>query len=422
MSTKTVSIPASVRALGLAGKDASAFVTIQTEAAKNKALQAIRSGLTRHRETILKANAKDLKAGKAAGLGGALMDRLALNERRMKGMAEAIDVVLGLPDPIAEVLAGWRRPNGLEIRQVRVPLGLVGMIYESRPNVTIDAAALCLKSGNAVLLKGGKEAFHSNTALVGVVQEALAKVKWPKEAVQLVPFTDRSATKAMMGLRGVLDVLIPRGGAGLIQAVVQGAKVPTLETGVGNCHLYVDATADLDNAVAITVNAKTQRPGVCNAIETLLVHEAVAGDFLPRVAQVLTAKGVELRGCPATRRIIDATPATKTDWDTEYLDLILAIRVVPSVDEAIAHIRAHGTQHSETILTNDVAVAQRFTQQVDAADVFVNASSRFADGGEYGFGAEIGIATQKLHARGPMGLKALTTYKYIVQGSGQIRP
>ncbi len=418
----TPSLAAQVREIGQKAKAASAFVALQGEAAKNAVLKTMASELRHQQATILKANQKDLSLGKKAGLTKALLDRLTLNEKRIQGMVEGLEVVSALPDPIGEVMSGWRRPNGLSITQVRVPLGAVGMIYESRPNVTIDAAALCLKSGNAAVLKGGKEAFFSNQALAAAAQAALKKNGWPVEAVSLIPFTDRAATQAMMGLRGVLDVLIPRGGQGLIRAVVQNAKLPTLETGVGNCHLFVDESADLDKALAILVNAKTQRPGVCNAIETLLVHRAVAAEFLPRAKAALDKHHVELRGCPATRKIISAKPAKPADWATEYLDLILAIRVVADVEEAITHIREYGTQHSETILTRNMEAAERFSQAIDAADIFINASSRFADGGEYGFGAEIGISTQKLHARGPMGLKALTTYKYIVRGDGQTRP
>lgn len=411
-----------VKAMGLLAKEAAPAVGAKTEGEKNRLLDAISEQIAEQEAAILKANAKDMAEGKKIGLNKALLDRLALTPARLKGIREALVVVRDLPDPIGEILGGWRRPNGLEITQIRVPLGVVGMIYESRPNVTVDAAALSLKSGNAVLLKGGKEAMASNTALMKAIQDALKAEGWPVASASLLPFTDRAATTAMMGLRGILDVLIPRGGSGLIQAVVQNAKVPTLETGVGNCHLFVDASADLDNALAILLNAKTQRPGVCNSVEKLLVHQDIAKTFLPMAAKALEAKGVELRGCAKTRTFIKVHRAIEKDWETEYLDLILGVKVVSGIQEAIDHIRRYSSQHSETILSNDLANVDRFAKEVDAADVFINASSRFADGGEYGFGAEIGISTQKLHARGPLGLKALTTTKYIVRGQGQTRP
>jgi glutamate-5-semialdehyde dehydrogenase len=391
-------------------------------AAKDRALGAIADALGEHAAEILDANAVDVEGARKAGSPAAFIDRLALNERRIGEMADGLRQVVSLPDPVGTVIAGWKRPNGLEIRKVRVPLGVIGIIYESRPNVTVDAAGLCLKAGNAVILRGGSEAIESNKALARVIRTAVESAGLPREAVQLIETTDRAAAQKMMKLNGLIAVLIPRGGAGLIRRVIENATVPVIETGVGNCHVYVDQAADLPMAQEIAFNAKCQRPGVCNAMETLLVHQAVAGDFLPAMARRLIEAGVEIRGCERTQRLVpDAKEATEEDWYAEYLSLILAVKVVDSLDDAIAHIGKYGTMHSEAIVTKDYAAARKFTEQVDAAAVYVNASTRFTDGYQYGLGAEIGISTQKLHARGPMGLEELTTYKWIVFGEGQIR-
>ncbi|AVX19971.1 glutamate-5-semialdehyde dehydrogenase [Carboxydocella sporoproducens DSM 16521] len=405
----------------LAQKAARQLAAASTDV-KNAALLAMAEALQQRSDEILRANAQDMEAGRQKGLSQALLDRLLLTEKRIADMAEGLRQVAALPDPVGEVVKMWTRPNGLQIGQMRVPLGVVGIIYEARPNVTVDAAALCLKTGNAVLLRGGSEAIHSNTAIARIISRAAREVGLPEGAIQLIEITGREAVNVMLRLNGYLDVLIPRGGAGLIRTVVENASVPVIETGVGNCHVYVDAEADLAMAEEIVINAKTQRPAVCNAMETLLVHREVAAEFLPGLAERLTELGVELRGCPVTRSLVPGIqPATEDDWATEFLDLILAIRVVDSLDEALEHIYLYGTKHSEAIVTSNYFTARRFLQEVDAAAVYVNASTRFTDGFQFGFGAEIGISTQKLHARGPMGLTELTTIKYIVYGEGQIR-
>ncbi|WP_338819082.1 glutamate-5-semialdehyde dehydrogenase [Neomoorella thermoacetica] len=389
---------------------------------KNEALLAMARALEEEQEAILAANARDMVAGKEKGLSRALLDRLLLNEKRIRDMAAGLRELAALPDPVGEVTSMWTRPNGLQIGRVRVPLGVIGIIYEARPNVTVDAAGLCLKTGNAVILRGGSEAFYSNQALTSVISRAATAAGAPEGAIQLIETTDREAVNILLRANDYLDVLIPRGGAGLIRTVVENATVPVIETGVGNCHVYVDAEADLDMAQRIVINAKTQRPGVCNAMETLLVHEKVADSFLPSLAAALKEKGVTIRGCERTRAIIPwAEVATETDWATEYLDFILAIRVVDSLESALEHIHRYGTKHSEAIVTTNYQTAREFLARVDAAAVYVNASTRFTDGYEFGFGAEIGISTQKLHARGPMGPEQLTTFKYIIFGSGQIR-
>ncbi|MGQ9513169.1 glutamate-5-semialdehyde dehydrogenase [Thermodesulfitimonas sp.] len=389
---------------------------------KDAGLLAMADALEAKMVEILAANAQDLEAGRLMGLSRALLDRLMLNEKRVKEMAQGLRDVVKLPDPVGEVVAMWRRPNGLEVGQMRVPLGVIGMIYEARPNVTVDAAGLCLKAGNAVVLRGGSEAINSNRAITRIIAAAAYQAGIPEGAIEFIDRTEREAAQVLMRLNGYIDVLIPRGGAGLIQTVVKTATVPVIETGVGNCHVYVDEFADLSKAEPIIINAKCQRPGVCNAMETLLVHEAVAPAFLPAIAQRLKERGVEIRGCPTTLKFIPwAKPATEEDWYTEFLDLILAVRVVRNLDEALDHIYRYGTKHSEAIITENYTNARRFLKEVDAAAVYVNASTRFTDGGQFGFGAEIGISTQKLHARGPMGLKELTTVKYIVFGEGQIR-
>ena len=388
---------------------------------KNNLLALMADYLIAHQDEIVNANLEDLKNATAKGLSAPLIDRLTINQPRIIAMAEGLRVLIGLEDPVGKVISMWKRPNGLEIGQQRVPLGVVGIIYEARPNVTIDVAGLCLKTGNAVVLRGGSEALNSNRILVKLLRQALKDSKLPEDAIQLVDRSEREAATALMRLNQYLDVLVPRGGAGLIKSVVENSTVPVIETGVGNCHTFIDRDADLEMAQAIAYNAKVQRPGVCNAMETLLVHEAIAPKILPSLAKSYQAAGVELRGCPRTCDLIDAKPATEADWATEYLDLILAVKVVADIDEAITHINKYGTKHSECIVTKDYQRARRFLAEVDAAAVYINASTRFTDGFEFGFGAEVGISTQKLHARGPMGLEALTTIKYIIYGNGQVR-
>ena len=387
---------------------------------KNTGLLAMAAALETHADTILAANKADLAA--ASALPEKFVDRLALTRARIADMAAGVRQVATLDDPTAQTDRAWVNEAGLTIAQKRVPLGVVGMIYEARPNVTVDAAALTFKSGNAVILRGGKEALHSNLALATVLQDALAAKGLPRDAVQLITDPSRAVATQMMHLNGYIDVLIPRGGKGLIKAVVEQATVPVIETGAGNCHIYVDAHAQLQMAVAIVVNAKVQRPSVCNAAEKLLIHADVANEQLPVIAKALQDHGVELRGDERARAIVPSMhAATAEDWDTEYNDLIMAVKVVDSEEKAIQHINAHNTKHSEAIITDNYQNSQQFLQQVDAAVVYVNASTRFTDGYEFGFGAEIGISTQKLHARGPMGLAALTTIKYQVLGNGQIR-
>ena len=385
---------------------------------KNAILRAMASSIRANAVALMQANDKDLAAGVEKGLSAAMLDRLRLDEARIEAMAAGIDQVATLPDPVGQVMDAWERPNGIRIEQVRVPIGTIGIIYESRPNVTADAAALCFKTGNATILRGGSEAIHSNRAIAA----ALASAGAPEHAIQLIPFTDRESVAALAQMDKWLDLIIPRGGKGLIETVVSLARMPVIKHYDGICHLFVDQAAKLDMAVKLTVDAKTQKCGVCNALETLLVHEAVAAEFLPMVAAALRAKNVELRGCEKTRAILsDCIPATEEDWDTEYLDLILSIKVVSSIDEAIDHINTHGSHHTDTIVTEDQATAERFLRSVDSACVFHNVSNRFADGGEFGFGAEIGISTDKLHARGPMGLRELTSYQYRVRGTGQTK-
>jgi glutamate-5-semialdehyde dehydrogenase len=385
---------------------------------KNAILRAMASSIRANAATLMQANDKDLAAGVEKGLSAAMLDRLRLDEARIEAMAAGIDQVATLPDPVGQVMDDWERPNGIRIEQVRVPIGTIGIIYESRPNVTADAAALCFKTGNATILRGGSEAIHSNRAIAA----ALASAGAPEHAIQLIPFTDRESVAALAQMDKWLDLIIPRGGKGLIETVVSLARMPVIKHYDGICHLFVDQAANLDMAVKLTVDAKTQKCGVCNALETLLVHEAVSAEFLPSIAAALRSKHVELRGCEKTRAILsDCIPATEVDWDTEYLDLILSIKVVSSIDEAIDHINTHGSHHTDTIVTEDQAAAERFLRSVDSACVFHNVSNRFADGGEFGFGAEIGISTDKLHARGPMGLRELTSYQYRVHGNGQTK-
>ena len=412
--------------IGAAAKEAAFALANASTAQKNAALMAIAAALEAHAEDILRANREDVEAARANGMSPSMLDRLSLSEARVKGMAEGVREVAALADPVGRVLSGSTLACGLEMEKIAVPLGVIGIIFEARPNVTSDAAALCLKSGNACILRGGKEAIRSNTAIANVMRGALKEAGLDENCVCLIEDTDRATATAMMRLNRYIDCLIPRGGAGLIRSVVENATVPVIETGVGNCHLYLDETADGDMAEAIAVNGKTQRPSVCNALEKLLVHEKAAPELLPRVARALTARGVELRADPRALAIlqeagIPAVPACDEDWDTEYLDLIMGVRVVRGLDEAINHISAHTSGHSECIVTNDYRSANRFTSEIDAAAVYVNCSTRFTDGGEFGLGAEIGISTQKLHARGPMGVNELTSTKFIIEGDGQIR-
>ena len=389
---------------------------------KNAALEAVANALLEESDTILKENEKDIEAARANQMKEGLVDRLLLTRARIEGMAEGLTQLVTLEDPIGEVLSMKKRPNGLMIGQKRVPLGVVGIIYESRPNVTADAFGLCFKTGNAVILKGGSDAIHSNKAIVSVIQNALADLNITRDAIQLIEDSNRETTTAFMKLNQYLDVLIPRGGAGLIQAVVNNSTIPVIETGTGNCHVYVDETADLDMAIDIIFNAKTQRIGVCNACESIVVHKNVINNLLPALKERLDEKNVELRGDqPAMDAVSGILPAVEEDWGSEYLDYILSIKTVTSIEEAISHINRYNTGHSEAIITNDYSHSQKFLEEIDAAAVYVNASTRFTDGFEFGFGAEIGISTQKLHARGPMGLLALTTTKYIIYGNGQIR-
>ncbi len=390
---------------------------------KDRGLLAAADALEAETEAILKANEADMEAGREKGMHRGLLDRLLLTEERIRAMAQGLRQIASLEDPVGEVISMKKRPNGLLIGQKRVPLGVVGIIYESRPNVTADAFGLCFKTGNAVILKGGSDALHSNKAIADCIRNALESCGLTADAIQLVESTDRETARAMMRLDRYIDVLIPRGGAGLIRTVVENSTVPVIETGTGNCHIYVDESADVDMAVRIIFNAKTQRIGVCNACESLLIHEGISEKLWPALSSRLREKQVEIRGDETVCRLVpEAVPAAEEDWGKEYLDYILSARTVSSVDEAIAHINRYNTGHSEAIITRDYENAQKFLDQVDAAAVYVNASTRFTDGFEFGFGAEIGISTQKLHARGPMGLLALTTTKYIIYGNGQIRP
>ena len=405
-----------------AAKAASHKMAILSSSVKNAALMEMANALEKRAELVLEANAADLEEARGKGLKRSYLDRLMLNEGRIQQMAEGLRQTAALPDPIAQGDYSTVRPNGLEIRRVRVPIGVIGIIYEARPNVTADATALCLKSGNAVILRGGSEAIRSNTAIASLLSKAAVKMGIPEGAVQFVDFPNREAVDAMTHMRGLLDVIIPRGGAGLIQHIVTNSTVPVIETGTGVCHTFVDETADFDMAIKIAVNAKTSHPSVCNAMETLLVHEAIAPEFLPKLSWGMGEKHVEMRGDERAREICpEMKEATEEDWSTEYGDLILSIKVVPDLDAAIAHINKYNTGHSETIVTENLENAHRFQKEVDAAAVYVNASTRFTDGFEFGFGAEIGISTQKLHARGPMGLEALTSTKYLIYGEGQVR-
>ena len=419
-------------AKGQKAKNASKVLSVLDSNVKNKALLHMAENLIKRSQCIIDANKIDMKNGEEKGLSKALLDRLLINEKRILDMAEGLRQVADLPDPIGEVLKMWKRPNGLRVGQKRVPLGVIGIIYEARPNVTVDAAGLCLKSGNAVILRGGSEAINTNKCIAEILNDSCTQCGLPEGAIELIEVTDREAVSIMLKLNEYIDVLIPRGGKGLIKTVVENSTVPVIETGVGNCHIFVDESADLQMAKDIIINAKTQRPGVCNAAENILIHENVAKEFLPIIASELYKYNVEMRVCEEAKEILTSTTydkeiltlvkdATEDDWDEEFLNLIIAVKIVSSIEDAINHIYLHGTKHSESIITRDYFKSEKFLNEIDAAAVYVNASTRFTDGFEFGFGAEIGISTQKLHARGPMGLEQLTTIKYIVYGEGQIR-
>lgn len=407
---------------GKMAREAARILAVADTTVKDWALAKMADDVEIAAAEIIAANNRDIAAGREMGLTAALLERLTLDESRIKGIAEGLREIMRLPDPVGEVLSINRRPSGLEVGRIRTPIGVIGIIYESRPNVTADAAGLCLKAGNAILLRGGEEALHSNRIIARIISQAAIDAGLPAGAIQLIDSPDRELVIKMMQMNDYLDCLIPRGGPGLKQAVIENATVPYIMTGMGNCHVYIDQYADLDKALPIVINAKVQRPSVCNAAETLLVHKAVARDFLPRVIEALKKAGVVIKGCPQTRAIVSGIEAaTEADWDEEYLDLIMAVKIVEDLNEAINHINNHGTGHSEAIVSENYSDVRKFMQAVDAAAVYANASTRFTDGNEFGFGAEMGISTQKLHARGPMGLKELTTTKFIIYGDGQIR-
>ncbi len=414
---------ASFRIIGENAYKAKNEIAASGSGVRNSALEEIAKALDKHRRNILDQNRIDVKNADAMGIKSSLVDRVYLNEKRIDGMIDGVNKLISLEDPIGVIEGGVIRPNGLRIVKKRVPMGVIGIIYESRPNVTVDAASLCIKSGNAVILRGGKEAIYSNTVLVEIMREAVSKAGLPRDSIQLITDTTRDSAVSMMKANGVIDLLIPRGGAGLINSVVQNATVPVIETGVGNCHIYVDSDANIGMAIDIIDNAKTSRPGVCNAAETLIVHKSVAEELLPALKKRLDKSNVQLRGCELTRMILGdkIIPAAESDYKEEFLDYILAVRVVDNIYDAIEHIRRYSTGHSECIVTDNIHAAELFQNSIDAAAVYVNASTRFTDGFEFGLGAEIGISTQKLHARGPMGIKELTTYKYLINGNGQIR-
>lgn len=403
-------------------KEASLAMASLSAAVKNELLHKMAAALVEQTEMLVEENDKDLMAARSAGLGAAMVDRLALDSQRIRSMAEGLIEVAELPDPVGEITGMWRRPNNLQIGRMRIPLGVIGIVFESRPNVTADAAGLCLKSGNAVILRGGKEALHSNLAIGKVLKDQLERMRLPGAAIQVVETTDRAAVLELLKLEEHIDLIIPRGGEGLIRFVSEHSKIPVIKHYKGVCHTFVDASADYEQAETICINAKVQRPGVCNAMETLLIHQDIAETFVPRIAAAMRAKGVELRGCETTREFADdILAATEEDWSAEYLDLILAVRVVENLNEAIQHIRQYGSLHTEVIVTRDYVNAQRFLRDVNSSVVMVNASSRFSDGNQFGLGAEIGISTTKLHSFGPMGLEDLTTRKFIVMGDGQVR-
>jgi glutamate-5-semialdehyde dehydrogenase len=420
MSDNSVQIQVETKAQN--AKKASLKLRTLSSEVKDNALNAMAVALVENAPRIFEANEKDLSAGKKKGLSNAMLDRLKLTPGRIEEMADGCRQVAALPDPVNQVIKGWTRPNGLKIEQVRTPLGVVGIIYESRPNVTVDAAILCLKSGNAAILRGGSEAFHSNKVLWEIITEAAVEMGVPDGAIEFIETTDRAATTILAQMENNVDLLIPRGGEELKKSLSAIAKVPIIYAAGGVCHIFVDFNADLQNAVEVVINAKTQRPSTCNSLETLLIHQDVAADFLPIVAAQLSAAGVDLRGDELSQKIVEEIlPASEEDWFEEYHDLILAVKIVPDIDAAIAHIEKYGTHHSDSILTKDYANAEKFCGEVDSAAVYVNASTRFTDGYEFGLGAEIGISTQKLHARGPLGLEALTSLKYVVRGQGQLR-
>ena len=420
---ETADLAGQIEQMGKKARAAARALALCSKDAKNAALMAMADAIEASGADIIAANAKDLEAAPGYGLNAAAIDRLRLTTDRIRAMAQGVREVAALPDPVGEIIREWTRPNGLKITKLRVPIGVVGIIYESRPNVTADAAVLCLKSGNACILRGGKESFHSNTAIAAALGAGAANAGLSADVIQLVPFTDREGVRLLARMDRYLDVIVPRGGHALIEAVVEHARMPVIKHYHGVCHVFVDRAADLVMAERIAVNAKCQRPGVCNAMETLLVHRDVAEKFLPSVAAALREKGVELRGDERAREVLGPgiKAATEDDWTAEYLDLILSIRVVDSLADAIEHIEGYGSHHSDAIVTEDAKAARKFLAAVDSAAVFWNASTRFSDGGEFGFGAEIGISTDKLHARGPMGLEELTTYKYLVAGAGQVR-
>ena len=408
--------------MGKDAKKASTILARLSSGEKNEGLKTAAEFLMNRKQEILEANRKDLTKAKANGISGALLDRLTLDDERIKSMADGLLDIVGLNDPIGEGLSTIKRPNGLIIGQKRVPLGVIGIIYEARPNVTVDGFGLCLKTGNAVILRGGKEAINTNIATINIIQDALEKCGLPKESVQLVKDTSREVANEMMKLNEYLDVLIPRGGAGLIKAILKNSTVPVIETGAGNCHIYVDSEASIDMAVPIIVNAKTQRPGVCNSIEKVIIHKDIVKEAIRPIYESLKEHNVEVRGDEVVKSLIpEIIETSEEDWSTEYLDFKIAIKTVESIDEAIEHINKYSTKHSESIITNNYFNSQKFLDEVDSAAVYVNASTRFTDGSEFGYGAEIGISTQKLHARGPMGLRELTSTKYIIYGNGQIR-
>ncbi|MGH4120477.1 glutamate-5-semialdehyde dehydrogenase [Clostridium sp.] len=408
--------------IGRLAKESSRIMVTASTNLKNNALIQMAEALLNNKDVIIKANMEDMRLGAENNLSKAMLDRLMIDEQRIKNMAEGLINVASLPDPIGEGIKRYKRPNNLDISMVRVPLGVIGMIYESRPNITVDAAALCLKAGNSIILRGGSEAINTNIALAMVIKKAATESGLPEGCIQLIEMVDRELVNRLVKLNDYVDVIIPRGGKGLKKAIIANATVPVIETGSGICHIYVDSEADFNMAEEIIINAKTQRPGVCNAVETVLIHSDIASEFLPRLAQRLNALGVEIRVCENGIKILStAKAATSEDWSTEYLDLILSIKVVDSMEDAIDHIFKYGTKHSEVIITNSYKNSQRFLKEVDASCVYVNASTRFTDGSEFGFGAEIGISTQKLHARGPMGLEQLTTTKYLIYGEGQVR-
>ncbi len=411
-----------IKDMAINAKKASRVLRNASREQKDSALMKIAEGLKSNISEIMEENGKDLEFAKKKGLTGAMIDRLTLNTERINAMAEGLMELVSLPDPVGEVTGMWKRPNGLLVGRKRIPLGVIGFIYESRPNVTVDAAGLCLKSGNAVILKGGSEAINSNLALSRIIMSALKECNLPEKTVQVVPTTDRKAVKGLLELEDYIDLIIPRGGEGLIRFVVENSRIPVLKHYKGVCHIFVDESTDMDKALDICYNAKVQRPGVCNAMETLLVHEGIAKDFLPEIINRFRSAGVEIRGCPRTLEIIpDAKPAQESDWYEEYLDLILSVKVVSSIDDAMEHIDKYGSNHTEAIITENYSNARRFLDEVDSSVVLVNASTRFNDGNQLGLGAEIGISTSKLHAFGPMGLEELTTTKFIVYGDGQVR-